>query len=92
MSLGIGRKRSHEGWYELSETVANPERASEDTRRLSENPQDSTHDLLPTRSSTTRQDSLPPYIPPPAPAMVRNGRPIARGGSRSAQNAGRRQS
>jgi len=86
MSLGIGRKRTaEEEEYELEELhrEANVERGAEmghgtagsieefESRRLSVGRMDGVH----TRALMGRQapESLPPYVPVPAPAYIRKG-------------------
>ena len=71
LSLGIGRKRSSEE-YELVETVTNTSQPTRETGTTETEP-----------SPAPRRDPLPPYIPPPAQAVVAAERV---GGRRSSQS------
>jgi hypothetical protein len=66
LSLGIGRKRSVEEEYGLAETMADHEREDSDERSI-QDPGTSQN------ASANIQISLPPYIPPPEPAVVSGG-------------------
>jgi hypothetical protein len=82
MSLGMGRKITDENFYELSEMPGQTERSSMDARSLRTQTSFATTVVsdgrlsnVETRSehrrpSAPRNEDLPPYIPPPSPAIV----------------------
>ncbi len=89
MSLGVGRKRSDEPEeYELAETLTNG--PSNGEGRTSREPSVATahegDENTPT-SATKPSEALPPYIPPPAPAVVADGGSLGRIASRQSQNS-----
>lgn len=79
MSLGMGRKLTDEHFYEMAETPGEAERENADARSLrtqtsfattavpEEVPGDNRTE---SRRPSLRDEELPPYIPPPSPAIV----------------------
>jgi hypothetical protein len=73
MSLGTGRKRTDEEEYEMNEL--NETRSSEHTEGLNREasvgaiPEDEPSPLV-TQTVDNPAEALPPYIPPPPPAVI----------------------
>jgi hypothetical protein len=89
LSLGVGRKRSDAEEYEMEETVTT-ERTSGDERMARENSAATIQgEDAPTATPAAPKpaESLPPYIPPPAPAVVADGNGLGRIGSRQSQSS-----
>jgi hypothetical protein len=74
LSLGTGRKRPSEE-YELAETITNTSQHTRETGTTEAEP-----------SPAPRRDTLPPYIPPPAQAVVAAERVGQRRSSRTLLN------
>ena len=90
MSLGVGRKRSDEAAdYDLAGTGTTI-RASGEGRATREHSVATVHDgeeIPPTAAPANISESLPPYIPPPTPALVADGDGFGRVSSRQSQNS-----
>lgn len=88
MSLGIGRKRSDEpDQYEMEETLTPPPNSGEGrtTREPSVATAQEADGTIP--ALTKPNEVLPPYIPPPAPAVVADGGGLGKVASRQSQNS-----
>jgi hypothetical protein len=93
MSLGIGRKRSDEPEeYELAETLTTVRNSSE-PRTTREDSVATAHDVEETppppaaaAAAAKPSEPLPPYIPPPTPALVADGEGFTRVASRQSQH------
>jgi hypothetical protein len=86
--LGVGRKRSDAEEYEMEETVITPERTSGDEHRTRENSVATVQGEgtpITTPAVPKQTEPLPPYIPPPAPAVVADGNGLGRIASRQSQ-------
>jgi len=79
LSLGMGRKHTDEEFYELAENPGQTESISGDARSLRtqisramtaviDDVQSEARSEI--RRPSTRDEELPPYIPPPSPAIV----------------------
>lgn len=90
MSLGAGRKRSDEAAdYNLADTSTTI-RASGEGRTIREHSATTAHDgeeRPPTAVPANISEPLPPYIPPPTPALVADRDGFGRIASRQSQNS-----
>ena len=92
--MGVGRKRSDAEEHEMEETVT-PERTSGEERTTSENSVATVQgEGTPsaTAAAPKQAEPLPPYIPPPAPAVVADRNGLGRIASRQSQVSANRHS
>jgi hypothetical protein len=89
LSLGTGRKRSGVEEYELGMVPSNG-RTSGDTVDDATQPTTEPAPTTPTVPATKPSENLPPYIPPPPPALIADGNSFARVPSRPVQNSAHR--
>lgn len=88
MSLGVGRKRSNEPEeYDLAETLPNVRSSGEGTTNRDSVAAAHEADENTPSAATKLSEALPPYIPPPAPAVVADGGSLGRVASRQSQNS-----
>ena len=90
LSLGVGRKRLNEAEeYELAVTLTTVRNSNEE-RTAREHSVATSHEGEETSSAvaTKSTEALPPYIPPPTPAVVADGGGLGRVASRQSQHSG----